>query len=148
MNSNAQKWVAALRSGAYDQAQEGLQTETGYCCLGVACDLYMKDTGLGKWLPPAAWEEDEERDADSHQDWFYAFESDYVDEAAMSLDSFTLSNVVKDWLGLNSADGKFEDKDRGLDSTLTAMNDNGYTFADIADTIEQNEDLFVWPYEG
>lgn len=34
------KWVAALRSGAYQQATGVLRDEKGgYCCLGVLCDL-------------------------------------------------------------------------------------------------------------
>lgn len=29
------KWIKALRSGEYEQTQEYLATEEGYCCLGV-----------------------------------------------------------------------------------------------------------------
>jgi len=45
MNENAKKWVEALRSGEYEQTTENLQDHRGYCCLGVACDLYEKSTG-------------------------------------------------------------------------------------------------------
>ncbi len=31
------KWIAALRSGEYAQDRQQLKTERGYCCLGVAC---------------------------------------------------------------------------------------------------------------
>lgn len=31
------KWVAALRSGKYEQGVARLQSDTGFCCLGVAC---------------------------------------------------------------------------------------------------------------
>jgi hypothetical protein len=31
------KWIAALDSGEYRQGQCALQTDIGYCCLGVAC---------------------------------------------------------------------------------------------------------------
>ena len=34
-----QKWVAALRSGDYEQARGALGDGTGYCCLGVLCDI-------------------------------------------------------------------------------------------------------------
>jgi hypothetical protein len=34
------KWVEALRSGSYKQAQYGLQRDGGFCCLGVLCDIY------------------------------------------------------------------------------------------------------------
>jgi hypothetical protein len=52
-----QKWVKALRSGKYKQAQELLRKvdrETGevvgHCCLGVLCDLYRKEKRKG-WSP-------------------------------------------------------------------------------------------------
>lgn len=35
----AEKWLAAPRSGEYEQCQEGLHNGVGYCCLGVACAL-------------------------------------------------------------------------------------------------------------
>jgi hypothetical protein len=34
------KWVAALRSGKFKQAQESLYNDGGYCCLGVACVIH------------------------------------------------------------------------------------------------------------
>jgi hypothetical protein len=44
------KWVAALRSGEYLQAYSKLRSGARYCCLGVLCDLYAKDTGRGSWI--------------------------------------------------------------------------------------------------
>jgi hypothetical protein len=46
--------VHALLSGEYTQARsalcvEGDSGERRYCCLGVACDVYSKATGEGKW---------------------------------------------------------------------------------------------------
>jgi len=38
-----QKWVLALRSGEYSQTTGKLQDEQGYCCLGVACDIFIPD---------------------------------------------------------------------------------------------------------
>ena len=40
-----QKWVDSLRSGKYSQTTQTLQDSTGYCCLGVACEL----SGIGDW---------------------------------------------------------------------------------------------------
>lgn len=42
------EWVAALRSGEYEQGEGSLRTGNKYCCLGVACDLFAKK-GDGKW---------------------------------------------------------------------------------------------------
>lgn len=44
------KWVDALRSGKYKQARGALRENVGegeytYCCLGVATDIYEKETG-------------------------------------------------------------------------------------------------------
>lgn len=47
-----EKWLAALRSGEYKKGTSALQGHPGYfCCLGVLCDLYAKETGVGKWSP-------------------------------------------------------------------------------------------------
>ena len=38
-----QKWIDALRSGKYEQGSEKLRSVTGYCCLGVLCDIYVQE---------------------------------------------------------------------------------------------------------
>ena len=42
--SIANKWVKALRSGKYTQTKNNLCNDVGHCCLGVLCELYIKDT--------------------------------------------------------------------------------------------------------
>ena len=46
-----EKWVKALRSGKYKQTKGQLVRECGddktYCCLGVLCDLVRNDDQLG-----------------------------------------------------------------------------------------------------
>jgi len=39
------KWVAALRSGKYEQKGGRLKCENGFCCLGVLTDLHQKEIG-------------------------------------------------------------------------------------------------------
>jgi hypothetical protein len=36
-------WINALRSGEYKQIKKTLQTYKGYCCLGVACKLFIPE---------------------------------------------------------------------------------------------------------
>jgi len=36
-----QAWVRALRSGEYSQTKGRLQNDSGHCCLGVACDVFI-----------------------------------------------------------------------------------------------------------
>lgn len=42
-------WVEALRSGNYTQTSNALRDNQGYCCLGVACDVFRKKTKHGRW---------------------------------------------------------------------------------------------------
>lgn len=41
--------VKALRSGEYKQIKNQLKSDNGYCCLGVACDLFLKETDQSFW---------------------------------------------------------------------------------------------------
>ncbi len=43
------KWVAALRSGEYQQGRERLCGSGAFCFLGVLTDLYIRETGMGHW---------------------------------------------------------------------------------------------------
>ena len=45
LEQNREKWIKALRSGFYKQTTCYLQVNDSYCCLGVACDVYEKETG-------------------------------------------------------------------------------------------------------
>src|SRR5438094_6314255 len=42
MNALAKAWVAALRSGEYEQTREVLCKRDAYCCLGVLCEVAIK----------------------------------------------------------------------------------------------------------
>ncbi len=41
-------WIAALDSGEYKQSAYRLQSESGYCCLGVACKVLIPDDKIIK----------------------------------------------------------------------------------------------------
>ena len=46
MNKRIKKlWIKALTSGEYQQGKEQLRDGDKFCCLGVLCDLYSKETG-------------------------------------------------------------------------------------------------------
>ena len=108
MNKNAETWVAALRSGKYPQTRGALRDDRGYCCLGVACDLY----GLATQTP---WQQD--------TGGFY-FDGEDTD----------LPERVSRWMGLNDPGGSY--KEYGEFSALSFENDNGMSFEDIASLIE------------
>jgi len=44
-------WLAALRGKKYKQTQEVLRNESGFCCLGVLCDIYDSN----KWNIDNTW---------------------------------------------------------------------------------------------
>lgn len=46
----ADKWIAALESGEYKQGQNVLRSDDGfYCCLGVLCELAVKEGVIKPW---------------------------------------------------------------------------------------------------
>jgi hypothetical protein len=48
MNELQSKWIDALRSGEYSQATHQLRSETGFCCLGVLCDVLDSRRWVGE----------------------------------------------------------------------------------------------------
>lgn len=48
-----EKWLIELGSGNYQKGRRKLKHVEGgkvqHCCLGVLCELYIKETGLGEW---------------------------------------------------------------------------------------------------
>ena len=112
MNENVEKWVAALRSGNYLQTKGKLRGKRGFCCLGVACDVYSKETGEGEWSMGA------------HTRTSYSFGVDgiYIKDH--------LPQEVVEWFGLSTKDGGWRH------SSLSMRNDTGSSFNKIADIIE------------
>lgn len=105
------KWVESLRSGEYRQGTHSLRDNVGgFCCLGVACDLFRKEEGVGEW--------DEDRN-------FYTG-SERVHGV--------LPCLVRDWLGLREEMGHYGQAGSG--TALYIDNDRGKSFAEIADIIE------------
>lgn len=142
MNENAKAWVAALRSGEWHQSRDALRTEgegrTGFCCLGVACEM----SGLGAWIDGAYFQD---RDQHAETERRQRNESQcphcegYDDECRHKeySEEFT-SPMVQKWLGLSSEDGTFTLD--GAHTSLVRLNDDGKSFAEIADIIEKHQD--------
>lgn len=114
-----QRWVDALRSGKYRQHNGELFRESdGYCCLGVGTQQYLDEHGLD-------WDDvDAEIDARS----FHGEDKHLVED-------------VRKWLGLRTDNGAYLHYGH---QSLADKNDNGATFAEIADIIESEpKGLFV-----
>jgi hypothetical protein len=117
-------WCAALRSGDYIQGDETLKhvDDEGlatHCCLGVLTELYAVENGIV----------------------FTGIESEL--KAASDIKDLTIPNLhsdeylcpaVMEWAGLDRNDPAVYGQ--GVDGTLAAMNDSGYSFEQIADVIE------------
>lgn len=114
------KWVAALRSGEYKQGKDQLKTERygecTYCCLGVLCDLFAKETNT-------SW-----------------------DNKILSCDLFMPTTHIREWAGVSSNDDfSVKVDDPSIISVMAhgkiqlyVLNDKyNYSFAQIADLIEK-----------
>lgn len=102
-----QLWIAALRSGEYQQGRGQLHTRDRFCCLGVLCDIADKNAWTG-----------------SQHEWFNH------EEMTMLPDS------VQEWAGLTTDDPKLGDAtcialNDGLDGYYP------HDFVSIADLIER-----------
>ncbi len=107
-------WVEALRSGKYQQGRMALRDlrTGGFCCLGVACQI----SGLGAWSAfPDVAETPMYQIGDVHYSRMY------------------LPYPVRKWLGLATDSGVLV----GSGNTLSAKNDGGASFTEIADIIER-----------
>lgn len=108
-----QKWTTALRSGDYTQDSGKLRSRAGYCCLGVLCELAAQEDVI-----PAAHVEE------SDDMYWYDGERQF------------LPYSVADWAGLDDID-PFVRVDDVIHDTLSSLNDEGRTFGEIADIIEE-----------
>jgi len=105
-----QKWVSALRSGDYQQGQNYLRTDNGFCCLGVLCDLYIKENNV-EWNLANNGQNYEFQNKESH-----------------------LPSSVVGWAGVEDSNPYVN----GGIGTLSGLNDKGFTFNEIAGLIEEH----------
>lgn len=115
-----ERWVAALRSGRYQQTRGWLfrttPTDTapaGFCCLGVLCELAVEDGVATAASGPGYVASD-------------SGDEEYVETSL-------LPRHVMEWAGLTTRYGL----NLG-ETTLSGLNDSGRSFDEIADIIEEN----------
>ena len=133
MNQEIKKlWLEALRSGEYKQVKGTLRRmendEPSHCCLGVLCEIVVKNN-TAYYIQRAA-------------------------EQALKCE-IVLPNTISDYCGLNESNPSIkyvhrhteDDRLKQLDvvegehimriESLGALNDNNFTFDQIADLIER-----------
>jgi hypothetical protein len=120
-----QRWIAALRSGDYQQGRCQLRGRGGaaFCCLGVLTDLAVQD-GVCRWVP---W--------DDH---------DVCGLPPINETSGVLDAPVLAWSGLSHCSPRLS-REHAAPWTfqyLIELNDQGrLTFEQIADLIEADPEL-------
>lgn len=114
-------WVEALRSGKYRQGNGALRNEHNeFCCLGVLCDL----------VAPDKWTESDIKGINNEK--LYA---SYDDEGLLPrriVEQIAVSGSIQRNFTVNLCGGP----DKGV--VLSELNDNGYTFNQLADIIEKH----------
>jgi hypothetical protein len=124
-HDKAMELVAALRSGKYKQCKSALHTTTGFCCLGVACDI----SGV-------TWRVDPEL---SYR--YCAYETNETNE---SFEVAVLPDKIQELFGFKDNVGYIDDETLYIDEDgrnydcLAEMNDAGIPFSVIADVIEKH----------
>jgi hypothetical protein len=132
------QWVTALRSGNYAQTDGRLrkistrdgETEEGFCCLGVLCDLAVKAGVISE--PTQATYNFEDSTIIDYQ---------YGEEKEESI----LPKAVIEWAELDSTSpfvfAPYTDGHGYYKAELTELNDGGTGFAKIANLIEASTEL-------
>lgn len=109
--------VTELESGNREQVCGTLRVDDAFCCLGVACEI----SGVGEW-----------KDEGYQGKHFYSTPN--------GENCNVLPVDVMDWLGIDRGNPDewqanqlyLLDEHGGYEETGSDMNDNGYTFAEIA----------------
>jgi len=141
--------IDALTNGEYKQCQNALRGDEGFCCLGVASDVFDPDG----WLEPVSL----------GQNWTYRYTSKWGEESS----EIELLDAVSDYYGMHFGNVGFSKSDlpdylaKVLDGymipsgtsdhyredmesgwSLMDMNDNGVPFQLIATVILSITDIF------
>ena len=119
MNAEKKKlWVDALRSGKYRQGKDALQSSPGhFCCLGVLCDLARLE-GIGEW-----------------DDKIIMGRVEPTFETASSSERNYLPREVRAWADMAWASPSVTRN--GFSRPLAVLNDQGISFDEIADIIDE-----------
>ena len=114
--------VDALRSGKYQQGRKTLRSgDNKFCCLGVACDIYHQQTGLGEWKP-------------NEDNRFAYFEAPHA-RYGMNASYQVLPDGVIEWYGFNSSNPSI--KVESNNDVAAQINDDGASFETIAKGFEE-----------
>lgn len=119
------KWLEALRSGEYEQTTGALRSTNGYCCLGVLCEVAVKNGVIPEAVP------DEINVPETT--YYYAESGSWLPDAVTEWAVLALSDPSMT-MGVTDPNGNaLVEKN----VTLSSLNDiYGYDFEQIANVIE------------
>lgn len=125
-----QRWVSALESGLYPQTKHVLRDDNGFCCLGVLCDLYLKERKKG-WLAITALPADSNDEIEcytlpSSGSQCEVLPTKVAEWAGFTDDFSELDGAICPWIARN-----------GKQVTLSDLNDQDYSFEEIAQIIKE-----------
>lgn len=128
-----EKWVNSLRSGKYCKGRKRLCTirkngSKNWCCLGVLCDLYIKDN------PDAL------KSTIHFDSWTGKNVICYDDNCCLPTTT-TLPDAVARWAGIAAKNGAFTNQLTSQNTCLAELNDcnrSKRSFKRMADIIEKN----------
>lgn len=109
-----QRWIEALPS--YQQTRGTLHDGTGFCCLGVLCDLYAKEKNE-EWVQ-----------GEVDENFYFQGRATVLPLSVMS------------WAGLKADNPEVrvvDDETCSRYYSLAELNDSGKTFSEIAQIIEE-----------
>lgn len=116
------RWIPALRGGTYRQGSRALHQGDTFCCLGVAVDLLMQAGEMPGWT-------DDPENGEA-----------VIPLADGSVESGFLPPAVAARLGLAHDGGHLDGEGWEIGGrryvSLADANDDGATFAEIADTLD------------
>lgn len=113
-----QLWLAALEGGEYRQERGRLRRNNAFCCLGVACDVYVKHAEN----PALTWD---------------PYDNMSTDKGFPHSQGSVLPDEVAEWFGLDEDNPCGDFREVGRKESLASLNDDGLTFKQIAQVIRE-----------
>ena len=133
------KWVTALRSGKYKQTRTCLNDEKGFCCLGVACDLFIDEADQLRYYDD--YDEDNRCtsylkgdlpcDQPNAPEWLQIINEDFEKKEGREISA--LNDGVTDWTATDKARKSGE-----IEANEHIFKRKPLSFAEIADKIEEH----------
>lgn len=118
--SQISKWTKVLRSGNYSQAKNALQNDNGFCCLGVACKVFISEKKIIKYTDfTDTMRGEDPRDQYNSPKWLKNINRDFRDKTTMLLSQLNDAGITSD-----------------NETVFENINIPPFTFDEIADLLE------------